>query len=635
MRKIGLLTVCAFALALTACGGNGNSDDFVEAPSAPDLAAPMADAGPMKNVMAGTIVTLDGTASTDPDGSTLAYAWTLDSLPLASAATLSDADTARPSFLADLPGTYVASLVVTNDKGQVTRSSVTVTATAPALNAAPVADAGAGQNTVAGTTVTLDGSASTDANGAPLTYAWTLSSIPEGSRAVLDGADSARPSFVADAPGRYIASLIVHDGNASSAPQTITIEVAEGNAAPVADAGPEQNVVAGAMVSLDGSASTDANEDRLSFAWVLTSVPAGSTAVLTDADGPRPNFLADLPGIYVASLIVNDGTIDSAAATVAVTAAAGNSAPTADAGAAQNALVGQTVTLDGTGSTDANGDTLTYFWWVASRPTLSGVSMDSNVISTPSFTPDEPGVYVFKLQVFDGKLASAHAQVTVTVSAPNAAPIAKAGPEQVVGVGSTVTLDGSGSSDPNDDLLSYRWHLITVPASSSATLSGSDTAHPSFLADRPGSYVARLTVKDGSLESAEVPVTITAILQRVVGEYYTWGPGLEARVKSLSTGDLGNGMRRYDMTMEVWNYSMMRTWNVVTALYFRNAPPISDSRVLAIPDFTSKEFTLSFDAPASAVPTILQLHDNTHPTPMPGSLQWVFPVPGALMNPLP
>ncbi len=99
--------------------------------------------------------------------------------------------------------------------------------------------------------------------------------------------------------------------------------VVGGNTAPVADAGPDQSVTTGATVTLDGSGSTDADSDTLTYSWTLTSVPSGSSAVLSDPAVVAPTFTADVLGTYVAQLIVNDGTVDSAADTVTITDVAG------------------------------------------------------------------------------------------------------------------------------------------------------------------------------------------------------------------------------------------------------------------------------------------------------------------------
>lgn len=92
---------------------------------------------------------------------------------------------------------------------------------------------------------------------------------------------------------------------------------------------------------------------------------------------------------------------------------------------------------------------------------------------------------------------------------PNSAPAANAGAARTLLVGATVLLDGSASSDPENDALTFTWSLTTKPAGSAASLTGANTAKPSISADVGGTYVATLTVSDGKLSSAPATVTIT------------------------------------------------------------------------------------------------------------------------------
>ncbi|TFW16332.1 PKD domain-containing protein [Duganella callida] len=93
---------------------------------------------------------------------------------------------------------------------------------------------------------------------------------------------------------------------------------AQANRAPVADAGAAQSVAAGTSIRLAGSGS-DADQDIVSYAWTL-SKPTGSGASLLNYHVATPTFFADLPGEYVATLIVNDGKLDSAPSSVTITA---------------------------------------------------------------------------------------------------------------------------------------------------------------------------------------------------------------------------------------------------------------------------------------------------------------------------
>jgi hypothetical protein len=188
-------------------------------------------------------------------------------------------------------------------------------------NVAPVANAGSAQTVFTAAVTTLDGGASFDPDGQAITYTWSFSSRPVGSSATLSDTHAVHPTFTADVGGTYVAQLIVSDGALDSAAATVNIVAAVSNVAPVANAGPAQSVTTGDLVTLNGSASSDADANPLTYTWSFTSRPASSTASFSDASAVQPTFTADLPGSYVVRLVVNDGTVNSAAATVTITAA--------------------------------------------------------------------------------------------------------------------------------------------------------------------------------------------------------------------------------------------------------------------------------------------------------------------------
>ncbi len=459
-----------------------------------------ANAGPNQTAKVGALVTLDGSGSINPSGmGTLSYSWRFTSRPLGSSAVLFNNTLVNPMFVVDVAGTYVITLTVSNG-GATSSASVTVTTG----NSPPVAKAGPNQTVSVGSTVKLDGSGSSDIDGDPLTYGWTLTTKPSGSAAILAGANTVSPTFVVDKPGMYTAQLTVSDG-ASSSSTTVTITTA--NTPPVARAGSSQSVNVGTLVHLDGSGSTDVDGNPLTYRWSLLSKPAGSTAVLSNPGIVNPTLKVDLAGTYVAQLIVNDGFVDSAPSTVTITTGT-IQAPTANAGPNQTVQQHTVVQLNGSG-TDPQGLQLTYLWALLSKPTGSTAVLSSTTIMSPSFSADLPGTYVAQLIVNNGQLNSAPSTVTISTTTCSQ-PTANPGPNQNVGVGARVTLNGSGSGDACHDPLTYAWSFTTRPAGSAATLSGANSQSPVFVADLAGVYVVQLIVNNGFTSSTPATLTITA-----------------------------------------------------------------------------------------------------------------------------
>jgi hypothetical protein len=382
-------------------------------------------------------------------------------------------------------------------------------------NTAPVASAGTLQNitldvpaTINGVSkltkqVTLDGSYSTDAETTSLnlTYKWIFSEKPSGSIASLSDSSAVKPSFTADTTGTYKITLVVNDGKLDSSEASVVVVASISNSAPVANAGAKQTVAIGSTVMLDGTQSTDSDlSDPRIYKWVLLSAPATSSAKILDTSSPRPTFVADKAGDYIASLVVSDGKQESPTSTVIVTASAANIRPQAVASANLTSVnLGTEVVLDATKSTDQNNDMLTYSWAWISYPSTSAPSIDS-ASARPKFTPSVAGAYVLMLTVNDTKQDSLAVPITINASSSNA-PVAVAGNDQFVTLSSsnTVTLNGSGSYDPDfgqTATLSYKWSLSRPASDTSAVLVGATTSMPTFFASKEGVYVASLIVTD-------------------------------------------------------------------------------------------------------------------------------------------
>jgi len=219
-------------------------------------------------------------------------------------------------------------------------------------NTTPVANAGSYQMVTLGETVYLDGSASFDEDGDTITYSWSnpigpngyptpsggQGTKPEGAHDILDGFGinigwpirhaelesntSATPYFVATELGEYQIYLIVTDGKNNSQISIVEIDVVQENIPPIANAGDDSSILINNEVILDGSLSTDANNDLLTYFWSFTSIPNGSSAVLLNELTETPSFTPDVSGEYVISLTVNDGDVSSVVDSVVVFAEA-------------------------------------------------------------------------------------------------------------------------------------------------------------------------------------------------------------------------------------------------------------------------------------------------------------------------
>lgn len=460
---------------------------------------PSANAGRDQTVAVGSRVTLNGSASNDPDGRPLKYSWDLISVPPGSTASLLDSNSFQPVFIADKPGSYTVRLLV-DDGGS---NSSTDTVVISTLNSAPVANAGPNQTVHTGTSVSLNGSGSADVDGDPLRFSWTLISKPQGSAAELSDPAAAMPSFNIDVAGSYVAELVVNDGRLASRPSTVTIDTA--NSRPVANAGPDQTAFVSQTVRLDGSRSTDIDGQALTFHWSLLGAPSGSSGAISDPSAASPTMTIDRPGSYVVQLVVNDGASDSLPGTATITTV--NSPPVAHAGPHQTIEAGSTVQLNGSASSDVDGNALKFAWAITSRPAESTAILSDARAVMPTFTADVPGRYIVQLMVNDGTANSA--PDTVVIDTSNAPPVASAGPDQTVTAGGPVILDGSGSTDVDGNLLNFTWSFVKLPPDSSAVLSEPSAVMPAFTADVPGEYVVQLVVNDGMANSAPDTVRIS------------------------------------------------------------------------------------------------------------------------------
>ena len=217
-----------------------------------------------------------------------------------------------------------------------------------------------------------------------------------------------------------------------------------------------------------------------------------------------------------------------------------NDRPQAHAGPSPQVYVGDKVTLDGSGSRDPNGDSLSYEWKFLSKPRGSKAALSNPKAVTPTFIADVPGDYAVEVVVKDrwGKSSDPHSVRIRTLD--NHPPTADAGDIiSNVYLGDTVTLYGGASKDPDGDPLTYQWEFTFRPSESHATLSDEHAVSTTFVVDALGCYVVRLVANDGKADSMQDTVYVSTKNPAVDGKRNVPGeyPTIQAAVDAAESGD--------------------------------------------------------------------------------------------------
>ena len=493
-----------FRLTVTNTNGDKSSDLVMVTISKAGGAGLIADAGQDQVVSAGSSVQLNG-SWTSPSGSTvISHQWTKISGPFL---TLSGSDAMSPGATHDINPTFTApdistgqetavfQFIVKDATGAVATDEMMVTMDSLAYissNQPPVADAGPDQSVMPGAKVTLDASNSSDPEKKPLLYRWTRTAGPD--TIVLSDQFAVKPTFIAPSgvSGAAKFELTVTDDATKTAKDTVTITWT--NIGPVANAGPDQTVSEGDSVTLYGSGSSDPDDGIASYHWEQLN---GPPVTISDASKADPVFSAPAVNtnseILTFELTVTDRGGQSSKDQVQITVNNINSAPVANAGADQQVIEKANVILSGAGSSDADGDVLSYQWIQNSGPTvtLSDASSQSATFTAPSVT-SAPVVLVFSLIVKDDKGLTARDSISVTVNPSTILPVANAGPDQSVDEGATVILDGSGSSDADEGIKSYLWEQVDGVG---VVISDPSAVAPTFEAPKISEKTVVLTFK--------------------------------------------------------------------------------------------------------------------------------------------
>jgi hypothetical protein len=297
---------------------------------------------------------------------------------------------------------------------------------------------------------------------------------------------------------------------------SVTVIFNQVNQAPVADAGPDQKVDEGQVVTLNGLNSTDADDGIAEFHWNQLQ---GGEVTMSGADEGQASFTApdvDESGMaLVFELHVTDYAGETTVDTCIVNVTWVNEPPTADAGQVQTVNEGTVVTLDAGGSSDPDDGIGQYEWQQTRGPevTLSGSTSAVATFTAPDIDAEGASL-AFQLTVTDVSGLQDTASCLVTVAWVNSPPEADAGEDLQVSGGDEVTLDGTGSTDPDGETdLAYRWNQAE---GTPVELSDATASQPSFVAPQieagTQTLTFELTVTDieGLQDLAVCQVAVTA-----------------------------------------------------------------------------------------------------------------------------
>ncbi|MCB2154771.1 hypothetical protein KQI84_07775 [bacterium] len=375
---------------------------------------PIADAGPDIDTFGLQTVNIDARGSSDPDDDPITAHWQVLTSPTV---TLDLTKPFQPSFVAPdvtVPTTVTLRLEVKDGQYTSLPDDVHVRI-APRVNQLPIASAGFDQAVNEKTAVTLDGSSSYDPENLPISYHWIQVSGPT---ATLSSSSASKPTFTApevvtNETMRF--QLTVEDEADLSAPDFVEVIVREVRQQPVAVAGDDQSVMPGDLVMLDGTASYHPDGFPIVYNWIQK---IGAPVTLSDASSSTPTFTATdrrVPYTVAFDLYIADDLQPSLPDRVNIDIGTFNDPPVTDAGIDFSAYEHARVTLDGTGTTDDEGDTIYYQWTQIGGPTveLSGASTSTPTFWSPGV--DTSTILTFQLITNDGDLTGSTEQVTVTI----------------------------------------------------------------------------------------------------------------------------------------------------------------------------------------------------------------------------
>lgn len=491
--------VYQFTLTVTDDKGATGSDAVV-------VTVNPAAANQLPTVNAGTDVTiylpvnqviLTGKA-TDSDGTIATILWEKQAGP---AATLANANTLTLTASGLAQGSYVFRLTVTDNSGGTKFDDVNVQVLQ--ANQSPTANAGPDKTiTLPTNTVILSGSG-TDPDDGVASYQWKTVS---GGAATLTNANTPTLTVKGLVQGSYVFGLTVTDNSGATGYDEVTVIVDTDptNTPPVVSAGDDISITLPTnSVTLTGTAT-----DNGSIASVLWSLKGGPTPTLTGTNTLTLSVTNMIAGVYTFTLQATDdlGTQTSDDVVVTVLPNTVNQPPIVNAGTNKYlTLPDNTIVLSGTAS-DPDGTIASVAWTQVSGATPGMSGQNTNDLSLSGLTE---GIYMFRFTATDNKSATASAEVTLTVTATNIAPLVNAGDDKTLILPLNTIQITATASDLDGTIATYQWTQLSGPIN--PTLSGANTLTLTASDLIPGTYEFLISATDNDAATSSDKVAVNVL----------------------------------------------------------------------------------------------------------------------------
>jgi len=321
--------------------------------------------------------------------------------------------------------------------------------------------------------------------------------------------------FVPKNAGAYVFRIEVTDAKGrKETAQTMVGAKEVLNRVPTAKIEGPENAGVGQKVHLAGDKSSDPEKKPLRYFWKQVDGPAISAKVPGEGE-KQWDFIPSEPGRYTISLMVSDGVNNSEVERFPLNVVKSNTPPAAAASvpAGGRLSVGESLVLDGGASSDPEGDQLTFKW----RKTAGkgDVTLEDADKPRAKVTGTAPGEVRIELVVNDGVSDSEPKALSLYVARKNGPPVAKIGGPTAARVGDTVEFNADGSTDPDNDDLSFVWSQ-TSEGGPEIGARGRDLRKKSlrFRIEKPGTYVLNLEAIDAEGAKSE-PVSHTMVVKGI------------------------------------------------------------------------------------------------------------------------